>query len=900
MKPDNGVAADLAEALAALPSSPFRNWAVKANFEGYLGVVLRSVVVAGEAANQHEALRVLESVYGKSDHRKIPAFIARCDMEGSSPGSALRRLLSLVEWEKPHGERELARFCGTIGHTVIPPLLRGESLLERDELNVVRMFGPEAQLPLFADHENGENGIPESGVVLRRADFLRRLRAVRHRCLAEKTSDGIPMFSMRRLERLRSLVGAVLGNGVRSLMERCARHESQGVYLEYYSLLSWITAIELRLTQGKQLIFSEISVLGQRHHLSGGRIDALAVYPVRRKQFRRDDRALLTGFMRGSYSSLAHLTEKLDRVFGADLHLVIKDWKFYVGDGPRGNLPELEMIRKGPLKAHEKQMHFYLVVASLGQHLASHVSSIAWPERPRFREGELVYFVPDLSPIVHRVVLSTPSEQERAFAQLVVGNWGTAQGMAGLRETDNVVIGYVATRLQEKLTGKRMAVRRRTKEEAPQPALFSQNDLGRRTAVEVVESYRGHQFFVDEFRILEEVIEKRNGDTRSEKYLLLHWERACDAVRSGHIKQGEYFDPEEGGRITCLLPGHEDTETLMRVFLRQGFFHCVRCGVSGFVVRGTQESTFRIPEAHRRMMSIRWEKTWQLRIPAALHRIMKTAQGLLVRQFPKSGGERYLLETRRVHRNAPAVTGVGFGTNEVVGELLSSGYKYDELIRYGFVGFSEKISSSWGLCPLLRRYGMSLEGMRRPVERDGKEVWGFPYFTLADRVTFPLMLWGNHTNFYGRAIGESDRRFSHRKLSVKEVHVPHGMFREEVLSWNYPEIIVTEAAIDALSLMTWEYVNVVAMIGVSNAAIAEALALSGHDVAIALDNDAAGCETTRELGEHFDKLGVVGVRDFSAEFSVACTEQEPWKDYNELLVRLDGRKPTLRSFFSAQ
>lgn len=110
------------------------------------------------------------------------------------------------------------------------------------------------------------------------------------------------------------------------------------------------------------------------------------------------------------------------------------------------------------------------------------------------------------------------------------------------------------------------------------------------------------------------------------------------------------------------------------------------------------------------------------------------------------------------------------------------------------------------------------------------------------------------------------------------------------------EIIATEAVIESLSLTTLGDRSTIAIIGVDNYVILDAIAASGKKVAIALNNDlpksdgsmGPGQKATAKLLKFFQEKGIAA-RNFTEEF-LANHQEVAWTDFNEYLKNLSVLK----------
>ena len=170
---------------------------------------------------------------------------------------------------------------------------------------------------------------------------------------------------------------------------------------------------------------------------------------------------------------------------------------------------------------------------------------------------------------------------------------------------------------------------------------------------------------------------------------------------------------------------------------------------------------------------------------------------------------------------------------------------------------------------MLRACGYTLEEIVREVKGDKRvkgTKYGRPYFALADRVTFPLILEGFVTNFYGRATWSS-KKFKHTKLSIQDGAYCHGGFNMQVLNEDCEEVIAAESVIDALSLIQSGHKSVIAFLSVTNYAVLESVMGAQKPLALALNNDKAGKEAAERMMKYFGDMEYeFPIRNFSEQF----------------------------------
>ena len=112
-----------------------------------------------------------------------------------------------------------------------------------------------------------------------------------------------------------------------------------------------------------------------------------------------------------------------------------------------------------------------------------------------------------------------------------------------------------------------------------------------------------------------------------------------------------------------------------------------------------------------------------------------------------------------------------------------------------------------------------------------------------------------------------------------------------VLEFSHPEVVVAEGVADALTLIQMGTPQTLALVGVQNIIIMEAVVRAGKDVAIALDNDARGKESTVRIVERLQRTGFQGnIRYFTDEFLEKHPEAKTYKDFNKWWQEVGAHK----------
>jgi hypothetical protein len=289
----------------------------------------------------------------------------------------------------------------------------------------------------------------------------------------------------------------------------------------------------------------------------------------------------------------------------------------------------------------------------------------------------------------------------------------------------------------------------------------------------------------------------------------------------------------------------------------------------------------------------------RVEVPERHQEVMGYAQILVSNVFRGSPAEAYLADVRGLDPVIARSLGAGYGSDRLIHGLLDAQLTLDDLVTYGFLGFSPRVRRDSHLVRLLEKRGVLFADIVRKKEGEHEPVDTLPYSLLHDRVTFPLMLGGKPTSFYGRALSsECPKYLRHRKLAVSGTGIPHGGFNLEVIGSGSGFLIVCEGVMDALTLIEMGFPDTCAMVGVRNERLTDEIAsFSGSLIGIAMDNDPMkvkygedgqvlrisrpGAESATKLVGGLYRRGYQGsVANITAAL-VAMHPDRPFKDINE-------------------
>ncbi len=857
-------------------SSPeFRIWSGQSLKTGQLKKIVDALILAGRAANPKEALIYLQEL---SRHEKLSKLkIAKLDFNGEMRYELVKLLEQKLGYGSKPNESDPYRQYGIVGHQMIADLLsgnlfnlqNGQTGNENEESPFARQkhFFKTADIePIIQPVLFDQKTEPKTGSWQEKCSEIRQLlQDLREIVQNEPNWMDAYQSAWPLIPELETRLSPIFQH----YLEALKAHDSFSKYIRLLAMMSWSSLIPC-LDKPQAPFFKELAVLNHQTGISGGRIDALEVASINGQPPNSAQTELLKQLARHHYTSVGSLVRTLYRIFGHDLSLRITDWKFASGNnsGIGQTIQPTELA--DPLEKYVLQVKSYITLANLDCFLFHQTGKDPWPQKTPLTQGRLFYILPTASPIIHEISI-TSAEQKRLFREELVIKLPLAQKHAIFRHFNNLLIGNTVNLFkgQDPLPGE-------PPKPAEEPVLFPDNQ-SQKSFQTIVEKYRR---FADKLKIIEIVKRNNNGND----LFIMHLDKlAREPVEFGN------FNWETGGFISCLV--HQEKTPSMRINITDGFFKCFGCGVFGLL---SPSKTDRVPFGKfglklngKIFQTPDIKKIRKIIIPVEHHQIMSLAQQILRNRFKRSPGCQYTTE-RGIDPDLAHTHGAGYGDYFLINSLLDS-YDLDQLIFYGFVAVSEKITAQKGLGPLLFNRGMTVRQMRRKIT--GQESCGLPYSVLDRRLTFPLVFEGRNTNFYGRATWPNgDNCSKHRKLSTRQTGVPQGIFNSDLLQSKHAEIIVAEGVFDALSLVQLGWPNVVSLIGVNNYLNIESVARSSKSLAIALDHDTneTGQTNTAKIIKHLKKIShPAPVRDFTTEFIA----QHPdfldlgCKDFNDYLVK---------------
>ncbi|HVY36162.1 MAG TPA: CHC2 zinc finger domain-containing protein [Candidatus Paceibacterota bacterium] len=916
--------ADIKRGLEGINRPFFSEWVRYAYPQGYIDLLSEALLTAGKIKNPVEVIPYMATVLSddmlKSDKKVYYGDLSRT----ASCNQQAKKLKEAITGEKISSQNtDKTKRFGTIGHIAIPSLFAGELAIDpadkKDDLSTSlsqgTMFPNDFDYKLLEalppDRETRAVEKKRKKLTAKLAEKIERTWTILAR---EMQRSHLPIQSSQYQSLLKDL-HYVYGDH----MKKVINAESTGFedeYLYFLTFMTWAAALVYFRERGSTPLFREISVLKNSSDVATGRIDALSVVKIEGKSPTRKQLQRIRHMSKHDFTSIGHIVRALLNSFGRHVELKISDWKFAIGDSPKSMKKKLNIIKKddvmgGPLPEHERQLKRYLSTTVLSHSLASGFAKLEdveslWEAESFSLTGELVYFFPDTLPIVHQVAL-TREEVKEAFQEQVVQSFFPAKRRASLRVASNFAMKF-ATELVE---GKERQIKSQDNTSTQLLLTDGETTQGVKFAdtismESIIRQYHERKF-KDRFNLIE-IVEKRG----KKEYLEMDLSVLAKLVASGDIVAERGFNLRTGGKICC--PVHYEKTPSCQISPDIDRFTCFGCGVGGTF------NPFTVPQGVEIGVSkgVRWELA-ELVIPPRHREIMLCAQSILRKSFWGSKAEMYLWVERGLNPWCSYnILEAGFADWRVIAGLLLNGFTFDELVLYGFLGFSPGITVHNRTVKILEKFGYPIERQRRLL--DPKEnKWGLPYSILEDRLTFPLEVEGVINSIYGRSIIDNcPKQLRHRKLRSKETRMRHGGLNITCATDSTADIMVVEAPLNMATLMetTTDLKALTAIIGVNNPLLVELLARHKGNIITGFDWDPmkwndkdkkwegeTGQRNTVIFRDRLEEYGFEGnVHDFTSGFvknhpEVAYNDaNQYWQDYGKKVSIYDNLIEIPRTF----
>ncbi len=890
------------------PNPNFGAWAMQSTQNGKndIDLLVGCLMQAGVANDKKEALLYMNDL---TQHYKERDLVG-ADFDNIRYSRQMKLLRT--EYEQTEGKEFLLyRMLGVLTHKFTWMLSSGRLPYHLSEDFISAQLSWQ-QRSLFDILEPSDRLFPEpapfgnSLASLKDGRFLADMEQVLASVQPILANSGTWKNRCRRMRshvhQLETMLRPIIGSYMKELIRYRAMEVEQAEYLTGLTIIIWASIVLESARSEELLIFPELPVMHKNHRIGFRRLDGLVITDIGGRKPNKEQRELVRKYIdavgRGQFKpeSASDLLILFSKVFGAQVGAGILDYKSAVGDFSK----ETEYLISPdncPLQGHESQISLYLLLMGLDRYLllGGDGNDDPWATEQGITKGELMYLLPTSRPFSVKID-RTPAEQKVDFVRNIVMKIPKARDTGVLRRVSSLLANHTSYLLNGNSRQARQVVARHSYSATEQQWLFSKPEVT--TARDKI--FEHHQVFLDEYKIVEIL---HTGDKI--KYLM-HIDKLFDNLSKITSRN---FKARDGGFVACLNPDHEDKSPSMHVNLRKGFFKCYSCvGFSGGFDRASVRRVSSQIVNYQTFAAIRrlYQQTMKVVVPERLHGLLCNAQEALQECYMSTApgwkrslsgrGARYMGHERDIDPLLAYEHGAGFGTNYVIEHLFNAGYRYEEMVNAGLIRHRIKVSDDWSLMPLLTAAGYTFEEVTVDAE-DDKRVIGskrkLPYFSLMGRVTFPLMLEGFITNFYGRATWPT--KVKHYKLSVTDGAYCHGGFNMEVLEEDHDELILAESVIDALSLMSMGYKSVIALLSVTNYAVLESALRSDKPLALALNNDKPGQEATNRLLEWMQKemKYKFPIRNFTEEFFTSHGSQvdpsivdynEWWKNQDSLLT----------------
>jgi Toprim-like len=876
---------NLEDLLQLSPNPNFGAWAMQStqNNSKDIDLLVGCLMQAGVATDKTEALRYLDNLtlnYKES-------MLVGADFDSITYSQKMKRLHEVYE-QSESKDLLLYRMLGVLTHKFAWMLSSGrlpyqtteEYKNEQQSWMYPSLFSePSDRLfPEPAPFGNYLSDLKDSRFLMDMSQVVKDVQPILHNSSDWKKRTRNMRNHVHELEKM---LRPVLGSYMNELVRYRSLEVGQSEYLTGLTLVIWASIVIQSSRSDDLLILPELPVMHRYNRIGFRRIDGLVIDKIGgrkpNKQQAASIRKCIDAVADGQFKpeSVSDLLIMLSKVFSKEVTAHILDYKSAVGDFTN-QTDYLIRPKDCPLPGHESQISMYLLLSALDRHLLTGGDETGnpWSTEQGMTKGELLYLLPTSRPRTTKVS-RTPNEQHVDFIRNVVMRIPHAREKGDIRRISNLLANHTLHLLDGNTKQAHSSISKHL--HTTQLQLFSES-VTARGVDKIIEM---HRQFADEHRIVE-IIHYRN-----KPGYRLHLDRLFEKITAGVLLTRD-FREDKGGFVLCLNPEHKDTSPSMHINLRKGFFKCYSCaGFSGGFDRGSVQRVSNLMVNYQTFAAISRlnQQTMKVVVPERLHLLFKKTQEVLQDCFPASRGAEYMRDVRAIDPFLAHEYGAGFGSDYVVEALIDAGFGYEDMRKAGLIKHRVHLPPHWDLRPLLKGFGYSFEEVESKIsdKRYPKPRLGLPYFTLKNRVTFPLMLEGFITNFYGRATW--DTQFKHCKLSVTDGAYCHGGFNMQVIDEDHEELILVESIMDALSLLSMGHKSVFAFIGITNYAIIESALRSEKPLALALNNDKGGWGATIKLLEwmRVERQYIHPIRDFTQEFFAANVVQmeNPPTDYNE-------------------
>lgn len=652
---------------------------------------------------------------------------------------------------------------------------------------------------------------------------------------------------------------------------------------EYLNFLSQLTLAGIICGLEKfPFVFPEVRIFLPKHGARGGKIDGLEVLSIDGHPPTEEQKRELSQlyFTLSPKPFVGELIYAIYQHFGRNVCFRIMDIKCAVGDakGLRGILWP-EHIKEGAIGSHIRQIKQYLVLSAVSFHIArwlhgeTDLLQDVWLEEPPVVDARLVYCFPN-GQVEFGYSLDAVSQRKYFIRRIARNAWRLEVSGRG-RAIDAALTGYIKDLAQGMYAATQLVI--------PQVAEYGYRQ---RPFQRIIASYRRQ---VGLGNVAEYVGEGKSGP----RYILFA-DKLISLIETGQIPVDEDFSLERDSFICCpfhrIKGGRMEETPSCRLYWanpEKATFHCYGYGASGKIMGRIERDgkiialtpSFRRSEDLLKRIIRRREDAVISDEHQEIVLLAKRFMAADLEHNPQGQpGRDYLRWERGLDLDLAFSKGFGFGNDIIPVALLEEGFSFEQLIKYGFISFSNRARKTIGLVPLLKHWGLK----EKEIMRDG----AYPFFVFRDMVTVPLELLAEvYSSFYARSV-RPDVKIKHRKLRVviDGASVPHGAFNLELLdNPACQELVLTEGVMDAMVLLMLGF-DAMAILGADNNLIIDSIARSNkHLIALAFDRDIPGRKAALKVAKKLRELGFKGriVNFNTAGFYQLHPEAARYKDINQ-------------------
>ncbi len=357
---------EVKEALKGIDRPIYRDWVFYAFPQGYLDLLAEGLMKSSTIKTPIEVIPYYAELLS-DDVIKKSRKVTHGDLSRTATcNQQVKRLKEKITGEKVDVKiNDKTRRYGTLSHTAITALLSGDPLIPdqvskngNEKLEQGSLFSNDYDYEQLATLPKGDY---KKDVKRRKLSWQLMGRIEKNwRYLAKEIEKATSLTQSVEYRTLRKDLLLIFDEHMRKVADtESVSHEEE--YLCFLTFMSWAAALVYFKQTGSHPMFKEVAVLKNSSDVAAGRIDVLRVMRINDMVTNKKQSERLQRLTSHEFGSVGHIIRALRKTFGTHLDLKIRDWKFAIGDGPKGIKNKLNIINAtdvvgSPLPEHERQM----------------------------------------------------------------------------------------------------------------------------------------------------------------------------------------------------------------------------------------------------------------------------------------------------------------------------------------------------------------------------------------------------------------------------------------------------------------------------------------------------------------------------------------------------------------